>query len=129
MARALYEREFPSKHHDGANQFAGVSIDYQPGVSLTIHQQPHIEMAYDKFIVDKVAASRSAAVSRPAISDRDSPYHYSKLGLAQDDTERARMKSLPFLQRSCISFTSRTHTSASTPRFSDSLCMTLQLHA
>ena len=73
--RSLYEREFPSKHHDGANKFAGVSIDYQPGVSLTIHQQPHIEMAYDKYVVDKVAASRSAAVSRPAISDRDSPYH------------------------------------------------------
>jgi hypothetical protein len=74
-----------------------LSIDYQPGVSLTIHQKPHIELAYEKFISDKTAAARSPAVSRPAISDRENERHYSKLALAADDAERARMKGVPFL--------------------------------
>ena len=66
-------------------------------MSLTIHQKPHIELAYEKFISDKTAAARSPAVSRPAVSDRENERHYSKLALAADDTERTRMKGIPFL--------------------------------
>ena len=93
----LYKERFPSKHHDGCTKFAGVSIDYKPGKSLQVDQRHHIELAYEKFIPDKKAASRSSAVSRVAIADRDSKQHYSKLGLAADDNERALMKSRPFL--------------------------------
>ncbi|NCF77925.1 MAG: DDE-type integrase/transposase/recombinase, partial [Proteobacteria bacterium] len=92
-----YKERFPSKHHDGCIKFAGVSIDYKPGVSLQIDQRQHIEMAYDKFIIDKKAASRSSAVSRIAVADRDSARHYSKITLAANDTERSMMKSKPFL--------------------------------
>ena len=93
----VYKERFPSKHHDGCVKFAGVSIDYKPGVSLRIDQRTHIEMAYEKFIVDKKAAARSPAVSRIAVSDRDSSKHYSKITLASNDTERSTMKSKPFL--------------------------------
>ena len=93
----LYKERFPSKHKEGCEKFAGVAIDYKPGISLRIDQRQHIELAYDKFITDKKAASRSAAVGRLAVSDRDSPRHYSKLTLAANDSERALMKNKPFL--------------------------------
>ena len=93
----LYEERFPSKHKKGCNKFAGIAIDYKPKQSLTIHQISHIELAYDKFIVDKAAAQRSPAVHRLAIADKDSPRHYSKLNLAGSDQERSAMKSKPFL--------------------------------
>ena len=92
-----YSAVFPSKHHLGCNKFAGVAVDYKPGKSLQIDQRAHIELAYDKFIADKPAALKSPAASRPAIADRDSPRHYSKLALAKDDHERSAMRSKPFL--------------------------------
>ena len=69
----LYKARFPSVHSLGCNKFAGVSIDYQPGSRMVIHQRPHIELAYQKFVTDKVSAAKSPAVYRPAISDRNSP--------------------------------------------------------
>lgn len=93
----LYSARFPSKHHLGCVKFAGLSIDYQLGSSLTVHQRPHIELAFNKFIIDKPAGLRSPAVSRIAIHDRDSPFHYSKLALAANDEERTKMKSKPYL--------------------------------
>ena len=94
---ALYKQRFPSVHSDGCTKFAGIGIEYKKGRSLTIHQRPHIEHAYNKFILDKNAAAKSSFVSRPAIADRDSPLHYSKITLASSDVERAAMKSQPFL--------------------------------
>ena len=93
----LYKRRFPSKHELGCNKFAGIAIEYKRGSSVTIHQRAHIEHAYNKFIIDKGAAAKSSFVSRPAIADRNSPLHYSKLTLAKNDTERNTMKTLPFL--------------------------------
>jgi hypothetical protein len=92
-----YEGRFPSKHKLGVNKFAGVTVDYTPGKRLVLHQQPHIELAYDKFVIDKEAARRSPAVSRIAIPDKESPRHYSKLTMASSDQERATMKTKPFL--------------------------------
>ena len=93
----LYKARFPSVHSLGCNKFAGVSIDYQPGSRMVIHQRPHIELAYQKFVTDKVSAAKSPAVYRPAISDRNSPRHYSKLALAANDAEREQMKTKPYL--------------------------------
>ena len=62
---------------------------------MVIHQKPHIDMAFEKFIEDKVSARKSAATGRPAISDRASPRHYSKLSMAAGDDERAAMKTKP----------------------------------
>jgi len=42
----LYKARVPSKHELGCTKFAGLSIDPKPGRSLTIHQRPHIELAY-----------------------------------------------------------------------------------
>jgi hypothetical protein len=92
----LYSERFPSKHHVGCVKFAGITVSDKPD-RLVIHQKPHIEHAFNKFVVDKVAASKSSAVSRPAISDRNSPLHYSKITLAGSDEERAAMKHIPFL--------------------------------
>ena len=94
---AAYQAILPSRHHLGSRKFAGLTIDYKPGVSLQIDQRPHIEMAYNKFVLDKVAAAKSPAVSRIAISDRDSPRHYSRIALAANDQERSAMKTKPFL--------------------------------
>ena len=92
-----YKERFPSKHELGCKRFAGLNIDYKPGVSLTIHQRHHIESAHDKFVTDKAAAARSSYALRPAVSDRNSPFHYSRLQHAANDTERAIMKTKPFL--------------------------------
>ena len=94
---ALYTARFPSKHHVGCTKFAGLSVKYNPGVSLQIDQRHHVEMAYEKFVTDKAAAKKSPSVSRIAVSDRDSKRHYSKITLAANDQERAIMKSKPFL--------------------------------
>ena len=64
---------------------------------MVIHQRPHIERAYETFITDKVAASKSPAIQRPAVSDRDSKFHYSKITLAANDDERQKMSSVPYL--------------------------------
>ena len=93
----LYAKRFPSKHHLGCTKFAGLSIKYTPGVSLQIDQRHHIEMAYEKFILDKDAAKKSASVTRIAISDRDSKHHPSKITLAANDQERSLMRTKPFL--------------------------------
>ena len=93
----LYKNRFPSVHSLGCTKFAGVSIDYQPGSRMVIHQRPHIELAYQKFVTDKVSAAKSPAVYRPAVSDRNSPRHYSKLSLAANDAEREQMKTKPYL--------------------------------
>jgi hypothetical protein len=93
----LYKLRFPSKHKLGCNKFAGLAVEYKPKQSLMIHQHSHIEMAYNKFIVDKAAAQRSPAVQRLAIADKDSPRHYSKLTLAGSDQDRSMMKTRPFL--------------------------------
>lgn len=93
----LYKRRFPSVHELGCKKFAGLAIDHKPGHSVTIHQRAHIEHAYNKFITDKAEAAKSPFVSRPAIADRNSPLHYSKLTLAKNDTERSAMKKQPFL--------------------------------
>ena len=92
-----YSKRFPSKHKPGCSKFAGLSIDYQPRQSLSIHQHPHIELAYEKFVADKVAARRSSAIHRLAVADKSSPHHYSTLALAASDQERAVMKTKPFL--------------------------------
>ena len=92
----LYSERFPSRHHIGCVKFAGITVSDKPD-RLVIHQKSHIEHAFNKFVVDKVAASKSPAIYRPAISDRNSPLHYSKLTLAGSDEERAAMKSIPFL--------------------------------
>ena len=94
---ALYTARFPSKHHMGCTRFAGLSIDYRQNHSLTIHQQPHIELAYDKFVIDKAAAAISPATTRIAIADRESPKHYSKITMAANDKERSIMQNKPFL--------------------------------
>tara|TARA_B110000037_G_C17124042_1_gene507194 strand:+ start:176 stop:5869 length:5694 start_codon:yes stop_codon:yes gene_type:complete len=93
----LYKARFPSKHELGCTRFAGLSIDHKPGHSMTIHQRPHIELAYQKFVTDKAAAAKSSAVNFPAVSDRNSPLHYSKLTLAANETERASMRGMPYL--------------------------------
>ena len=93
----LYKKRFPSKHELGCDKFAGVSIEHKPGHSITIHQRPHLEHAYKKFVTDKAGAAKSSYVSRPAVADRSSALHYSKLGLAANDNERSLMKTLPFL--------------------------------
>ena len=93
----IYSKRFPSKHELGCTRFAGVSIVHQPGDSITVHQRPHIEHAYNKFVVDKSAASKSPFVHRPAVADRNSPLHYSKLGLAANDAERKQMAGSPYL--------------------------------
>jgi len=93
---SMYAARFPSKHHHGCTKFAGITVDHKPG-RLIIHQRPHIEHAYNKFIVDKSAASKSSAVSYPAVSDRNSLLHYSKITLAGNDTERAKMRDIPYL--------------------------------
>lgn len=95
--KALYVARFPSTHSDVVNKFAGLSIDYKRGVSLTIHQIGHIELAFEKFIIDKVAARKSPAVSRPAVADRASRFHYSNIHLAANDEERKKMKDVPYL--------------------------------
>jgi len=94
---ALYSARFPSKHHLGCVRFAGLTIDYSKGRSMTLHQRPHIELAYDKFVVDKASASKSPATSRIAVADRDSDKHYSKITMAANDAERNIMKAKPFL--------------------------------
>ena len=48
-------------------------------------------------MTDKAGAAKSSYVSRPAVADRSSALHYSKLGLAANDNERSLMKTLPFL--------------------------------
>ncbi|NCG05684.1 MAG: hypothetical protein GWP37_01800, partial [Gammaproteobacteria bacterium] len=94
---SLYAARFPSKHNLGCTKFAGICIDYKRGQSMTIHQRPHIELAYNKFVTDKVAAAKSPAVTSPAVADRNSPRHYSKLHLAANDDERQMMKGRPYL--------------------------------
>lgn len=95
--RSLYSERFPSTHSSVVKRYAGVSISYEKGVKMVIHQKPHIDMAFEKFVEDKANARKSAAVNRPAISDRTSPRHYSKLSMATSDDERAAMKSKPYL--------------------------------
>ena len=96
---ALYKLRFPSTHEQALEKFkfAGVSLHHRQGISMTVHQRPHIEMAFNKFVTDKVAASKSPAIHRPAVADRASQKHYSKITLAADDTERAAMHGKPFL--------------------------------
>ena len=93
---AMYSRRFPSKHHLGCTKFAGVSIEHKEG-RMIVHQRPHIEHAFAKFIDDKQEALKSPAASRPAVSDKNSPLHYSKITLAANDGERERMKKHPYL--------------------------------
>ena len=93
----LYKKRFPSTHEMGCVKYAGITIDYKRGVSMSIHQKPHIENAYTKFVEDKAAAAKSPAVHRPAVADRNSPQHYSKLALAVNDSERAKMADKPYL--------------------------------
>ena len=96
--RSLYKARFPSEHSLGCTQFAGLHIDHdRANHRIAIHQRPHIELAYDKFVVDKVAAAKSPAIHRPAVYDRNSARHYSKLGLAANDRERSEMRDKPFL--------------------------------
>ena len=94
----LYRARFPSTHELGCPKFAGLTIahHHQSG-SIVIHQRPHIEHAYLKFITDKKAAAQSSAVHRPAVADTNSPLHYAKLGLAANDAERASMAGVPYL--------------------------------
>jgi len=95
----LYKERFPSEHHQKVTAFAGLCIDYKPGVSLSIHQKPHIERAYTKFLgSDGPCANMvSGRPSAPANADRNSAKHYSKITLAGNDAERAKMKSMPYL--------------------------------
>jgi hypothetical protein len=95
----LYKERFPSEHHETVTAFAGLCIDYKPGVSLTIHQKPHIEKAYDKFLgPDGPCANMiDGRPSAPANSDRNSAKHYSKITLAGSDAERGKMKNMPYL--------------------------------
>ena len=93
----LYRKRFPSTHELGCSKYAGLSIIHKQGVSVTIHQRPHIEHAYNKFVADKRVAAQSSSVHRPAVADRNSPLHYSKLGLAANDAERELMRGKPYL--------------------------------
>ena len=93
----LYMQRFPSKHERGCTKYAGLSIMHRPNHSITIHQSPHIVRAYEKFVTDKAAAAKSPFIHKPAVSDRDSPLHYSKLSMAANDAERTVMKQRPFL--------------------------------
>ena len=94
---AQYKKAFPSEFSSAVVKFAGISLDYRPGVSMTLHQRPHIELAFEKFVIDKENARSSTAASRPAVADRSSKLHYSNLALAANDVERQSMTAKPFL--------------------------------
>jgi len=97
---AAYKEAFPSKvdgggFDKGATVFTGITVERdRERRRISLHQHNHIERAYTKF-VPKDYKPKGRLV--PAISDRNSPAHYSKLALAADDEERSRMSQKPYL--------------------------------
>ena len=98
LFRAAYKTEFPSHFEDDgfdekANTFSGVTVHRNRSRKLLcLEQRGHITRAYEKFVPKNFPAPLV-----PAVSDRNSPRHYSKITTATDDVERATMKTKPYL--------------------------------
>ena len=96
--KAAYKTAFPSKFSDagfdeGASTFTGVTVHRdRERRRICIEQIGHIERAYAKFVPKDFPMPLT-----PAISDRNSKHHYSKLATAANEAERNAMRGKPYL--------------------------------
>jgi len=96
--KLAYKKEFPSTFEDGGfdekgTTFTGVTVHRNRSQKLLcLEQRGHIARAYEKFVPKGFPTPLV-----PAVSDRNSPRHYSKITTASNDAERSAMKTKPFL--------------------------------
>ena len=86
-----FERKFRSKCLGKLEWFLGVAVDQLPNGDIEIHQSKYISDLVDKFLPD--IKSLNILRDTPALADR-----FNKLGKAESDEERERMRGKPYMQ-------------------------------
>ena len=86
-----FERKFRSKCLGKLEWFLGVAVDQSSNGDIEIHQSKYISDLVDKFLPD--IKSLNILRDTPALADR-----FGKLGKAESDEERERMRSKPYMQ-------------------------------